>query len=283
MLIALRLLFALALLYGFRQAWANAQTAPETGDLTNAFWLAYCVVVAIANALVWAPFFGARLSEPLTGVITDSTYRERAQVLLRLARWLDRHGWRRLTLGICFLEGIHHPAWPVAFVLGLKNAAPGSWLEKVYAREVFRFDNAHNCLQAYAALQRHGVEPPPHPNAQINLLLRSLAREAKPDPGRLELTAAPQPALKRHPQIRLFESAQPASAPPDPTSPSPPQSEAANSSAQPSAAGADAGSAAGTDRGPLTQVWARLGSWVRRRGASRPSPPPLEGPPPGDA
>ena len=75
MLILLRILFGAGLAYGFRKAWENARVAPDTGDLTNAFYLAFCVIMAIANAVVWAPYFGSRLSDPLTGALTRSLRR----------------------------------------------------------------------------------------------------------------------------------------------------------------------------------------------------------------
>ena len=45
-LIALRILFGAALAYGFSKIWQNEQTAPQTGDLANAFYLALCVILS---------------------------------------------------------------------------------------------------------------------------------------------------------------------------------------------------------------------------------------------
>src|SRR2546423_14204805 len=73
MLILLRILFGAALCYGIQKAWENAQTAPQTGDLANAFYLAGCVIMAVANAVVWAPYFRAKLSDPLAGALPPST------------------------------------------------------------------------------------------------------------------------------------------------------------------------------------------------------------------
>ena len=209
-LIALRIMFGAGLAYGFIKVWQNAQTAPETGDLANAFYLALCVILAMANAVVWAPFFGDSLSEPLTGVITKSTYVDRKNYLLRFVHWLDNRGLRRPTLFFCFLEGIHHPDRPAAFVIGLKNARPGSRLERVYALEVFRFDNARHCMVAYEALRRHGIDPRPHHNAEINLLLVSLEREIKPPPEKITVPPAPPaPPPRRDRRIKLFDLDEP--------------------------------------------------------------------------
>src|SRR5205823_14817380 len=125
-LIALRILFGASLAYAFSKVWQNAQTNPQSGDLVNAFYLALCVILAIANAVVWAPYFGDALSEPLTGVMVRSTYVERPDHLLRLIHWLENRGHRRLTIFLCFLAGDHYPNRPTAFVIGFKYAKPGA-------------------------------------------------------------------------------------------------------------------------------------------------------------
>lgn len=209
-LVALRILFGAALAFGLSQVWQNEQVAPRTGDLANAFYLAVCVVLAMANAVVWAPYFADAVSGPLTGVMTNSTYVDRKNLPLLWIHWLDRRGLRRLTAWFCFLEGIRHPDRPAAFVIGLTNARRGSWLEKVYAREVFRFDNAQNCLLAYEALRRHDIDPRPHHNPEVNMLLMSLEREVRPATEPVPIPPAPPPApLKRDRRIRLFEANQP--------------------------------------------------------------------------
>src|SRR5438445_11066824 len=171
MLMILRVFFGAAFVYGAMQMAENAEKNLETGDLTNAFWVGYCVVVGILNAAVWAPYIGEKISQPITGTITRSTYVEQKNHLLRFIRWLENHGHRRLVVCFCFLEGIRRPWQPAAFLIGLKNARPGSWLEKVYAREVFKFGNAQNCLAAAQVLLRQGIQPGPHRNPEVNLLL----------------------------------------------------------------------------------------------------------------
>ena len=209
-LIALRILFGAGLAFGFSKVWQNAQDAPQSGDLTNAFYLGVCVILAIANAVVWAPYFGDALSEPLTGVMVRSTYVERQDHLLRLIHWLENRGHRRLTIFFCFLEGVHYPNRPTAFVIGLKNARPGSWWEKVYALELFKFDNAQHCMMAYEALRRRGIDPRPHHNPEVNLVLLTLDREVRPAPESIPVPpAALAPPPKRDRRIRLFAMANP--------------------------------------------------------------------------
>jgi len=207
-LVFLRIVLGAGLLYSIGQAYENAREAPQSGDLTNAFWLAVALVLALANAAAWAPFLGARISEPLTGILTEGTCGERKNHLLGLAHWLEARRWRRPTLWVCFLEGVHHPELPAAFVLGLRNSRQGSWLEKVFAREVFRFDNAQHCVEAFHALRRHRIDPRPHPNAAVNQVLISLERQARPEPPIVPLPSAELPApVQRHPDIQLFEGA----------------------------------------------------------------------------
>ena len=216
-LIALRIVFGAALAYGFSQVWQNEQTAPQSGDLANAFYLAACVILALANAVVWAPYFGDRVSAPLAGMMTRGTYADRRNLLLRLIHWLERRRLTRLTRWFCFLEGVHHPERPAAFVIGLKYAAKGSWLEKVYALALFHFDNSQNCLVAYEALRRHRIDPRPHHNPEVNFLLLSLEREVRPEAEPVVVSPAqPAPALKRDRRIRLFDMDEPAADAVDP-------------------------------------------------------------------
>jgi hypothetical protein len=207
MLIILRIVLGYLLLYFIRLAWNSAGSL--TGDVSSAGYLGLCVIIAMANAVVWAPYVGDKLSDPLTSVVTESTYVERTNFLLKLCRWCDDRGLRYLASRLAFLEGIHHPDRPTAFIIGLKNARPGSWLEKVYALEVFRFDNAQNSMHAWHVLKRHGLKPGLHPNPEVNLLLVSLDRSVKPDPAILVVPPAPPPPpLRRNSRIQLFSNSE---------------------------------------------------------------------------
>ena len=207
MLIFWRIVFGAALLYEMTEGARRAVGREEiAGDVTGAFYLAVCVGLGILNALVWAPYLGAKVSGPLTGVITESTYVERTNWVLRALRWLENRGFRRATLGFCFWEAVRHPFGPTAFAVGLQNARPGSWLEKVFAREVFRFNNTQRCVEAFLALKRHGIDPRPHSSQEVNIMLLSLDRPPRPEPTVLPVTLAPTPAKRqRNPRIRLFQ------------------------------------------------------------------------------
>ena len=166
-----------ALLYGFYEV---ARTTPEdlrAGDLTHAFWLAYCVVLGLVSALLWVPVFADRLLGAPTDGTRDTGLADPPGRLLGLIRRLDARGSRRLARWLCFLEGVRHPWRPAPFVIGMKNARPGSWLEVVYAREVYRFTNVDNCVRAYQVLRRHGRAPGPHPRDEVNRLTSALEEE----------------------------------------------------------------------------------------------------------
>lgn len=203
-----RIAFPAALLYVVKLARDNALAAPDTGDLLNAAYVGLSVILAIGTAIAWTPFFGARLADPLTGVYTEGEYRESRRPLLRLIRVAEQRGQHQRAAWLCFLEGINRPWQPTAFVIGLRNARPGSWLEKVFAKEVYRFENAQNCLAAYKALERRGVKVRPHPRAEVNRLIQEHQRRPSTVAETLPLSPAPPPPPPaRNPRIRLFEAA----------------------------------------------------------------------------
>jgi hypothetical protein len=208
MLILLRIIFTGTFLYCVVQARDNARDNLVAGDLTNAFWVGAGVITAIACAIVWAPYLGAKVADPLTGGMISSSTAERKNWLLQLIRWLDKKEKApALVRWLCFIEGVRAPWLPTAFNLGLRNAKPDSWLEKVYAREVFKFNNAGNCLRAFEALRRHGIDPRPHSSPDVNTVLLSLDRAPAPEPAIMEVPPAPPPPpLKRDDRIKIGTS-----------------------------------------------------------------------------
>jgi hypothetical protein len=207
MLIILRIILGAALIYVVAQAVQSAPSTHGAGDTTGAAYLAVCVILGLLNAIVWAPYLGEKISGPIAGTITNSTYVERLNPVLRLIQWLDSRGKSRPTRWLCFLEGIRHPSMPTAFVLGLKHAKPGSWLEKVYAREVYRFNNVQNCVHASAVLKAHGIDPGPHSSQSVNMVLMSTDRAERPEPRNLAVPPPTEPPpLKRNPGIKTFKS-----------------------------------------------------------------------------
>jgi hypothetical protein len=205
MLILLRIIFTGLFIYCIAQARENAETNLAAGDLDNAFWVASGVICAIAAAIVWAPYLGAKVADPLTGGMVQTPPADRKNLVMWMVRWLaKRDKYPGVIRWLCFVEGVRAPWLPTGFVVGLEHAKEGSWLEKVYAREVFRFNNAENCIKAFKALMRHGIDPRPHPNPDVNLVLLSLERSVAPEPDKLEVPSAPPPPpLDRDRRIRI--------------------------------------------------------------------------------
>jgi hypothetical protein len=127
---------------------------------------------------------------------------------MRLIRGCERRRWRRCVVALCFLEGVRHPRLPAQFIIGMHHARPGSWLEKVFAREVYKFSNVANAARAREILRlRHDDDPGPHRRIEVNLALLSDERAPRPDPEIVAVPAAsPPPPLARNERIRLFSS-----------------------------------------------------------------------------
>lgn len=208
MLALLRLVFGFALFSVFAKAIEVAGPMPTTEGTTDAGYLALAVVLGIANAVVWAPLVGRWMADPLTGAFTTGHPEDLRNRVVQFVHKLGARGWRRAALLFAFLEGVRHPDLPAAFVLGLKHAQPGSWLEGVFAREVWRFDHAENCLRAWKILRQRGGDPGAHRRAEVNLLILSQTREKGPDPEALKVTPAPPAeAPRRNLRIQLFDGA----------------------------------------------------------------------------
>ena len=205
MLVILRIIFTGLFLYCVVQARENARDNLVGGDLANAFWVGCGVLAAIASAIVWAPYLGGKIADPLAGGMVNSASAARKNWLLQLIRWLDKKEKSpALIRYLCFVEGVRAPWLPTAFFLGLEHSKPGSWMEKIYAKEVFKFNNAENCLKAFAALQRHGIDPRPHHNPDVNVVLVSLDRGPAPEPDIMPVPPSPPPPpLQRDGRIRI--------------------------------------------------------------------------------
>ncbi len=215
MLALLRIVFGFALFSVFAKAVRLAGPDPQTEGTTDAGYLAVAVAIGILNAIVWAPWVGRLMSDPLTGAFTTGHPGDMTNRGLQFAHKLALRRWRRSALFFAFLEGVRNPDLPGAFVLGLTHSRSGSWLEKVFAREVWRFDNAANCLRAWKVLRDRGIEPKLHLRPEVNLLIQGQTRVVPPPPLPMAVPkAAAPPAPKRNERIQLFQSAVPSAASP---------------------------------------------------------------------
>jgi hypothetical protein len=208
------MLFLLRLIFTGLFGWLLWRAARDAGgnldaDVTNAANFAAAIVVGFVAALTWAPLLGETVAGPLTGTLTDGAVSEDVTRLIRFARRCEARGWRRFTVLLCFVEAVLHPKLPAAFVLGMNNARPGSWFEKAFAKEVFRFHNLANCLRAHDILKlRHDIDPGAHVLPEVNLALIAHRREARPPAEIVPVPVAPAaPPLARNLRIKLFASA----------------------------------------------------------------------------
>src|SRR5215467_3351332 len=176
MLVFIRIPVTILLVYLFSKALVRYSELTG-GDII--MLLAYGLFGAIFLAIVWAPVIGEKLSDPLTSTITrETSLPPQTNSVVQAISYLQRRGCHRLALLLVFIEGIRHPKLPQAALLGLRSARPGSFLEKCFAKEVYRFNNIQNCLYAYKILkERHGVTLPAHRQPEVNLALLNLNRK----------------------------------------------------------------------------------------------------------
>jgi hypothetical protein len=207
-LLLLRILLTGAFLYLLGLA-ARDSSANLDQDVLNAGRFALAIAIGFAAALTWAPLLGESIAGPVTGLMTDGSVSDDNSWLIRLARQWEARGRRRGTVFLCFLEGVRRPNLPAAFVLGMHNALPGSWLEKMFALEVWRFNNIANSLKAHEILTlRHDHELSLHPVPEVNLALWANLREPAPEPENIPVPpAGPPPPLQRNSRIHLFAGA----------------------------------------------------------------------------
>jgi hypothetical protein len=206
MLIILRILITGALVYVFDQMKEQGSGTHISGDLTQAFYMGIVLVLAILMAAVWAPYLGEKIANPITGEMTCGSYSLHRRWLPRMIQWFDTHRWKRMALICCILEGLDNPDFQVPFITGLRQTRPGSWWEKVFALEVFRFSNAQNSLKAADILRdRHQIVLNEHDQASIMMALRKRERIAAPPRTPKPLPKAPLTEKpKRNQRIRLF-------------------------------------------------------------------------------
>ena len=188
---------------------SSESSANLNNDVTNAGWFALAVVAGFAASLTWAPMLGEMVAGPITGLMKDGSPSQMNSWLIGLIRRCEARGWRRATVGLCFVEAVLRPNLPAAFIMGMNNARPCSWLERVFAQEVWRFNHVGNCVRAHDILSlRHDRRPAVHPVPEVNLALLAHLRVPPPDAEIIAVPPAPPPPpLKRRSNIRLFPGA----------------------------------------------------------------------------
>lgn len=176
------------------------------GGVEGLSYMAMALILGVATAVVWAPYFGERIAAPLTSALTNTEVTEMENETLKGIQSLSIHGWRRLAAWLCLVQCIRHPKLSAPAWMGLENSPEGSWLQKEFAWRVYGFTHPHRCVEAWKVLLRHGIKPPPHHEPTIVMFLK--AHEPKPEKEQVpvELEAAPpSEALPRDARIQLFE------------------------------------------------------------------------------
>ncbi|MBX3732814.1 MAG: hypothetical protein KF791_09475 [Verrucomicrobiae bacterium] len=213
MLVLLRIVLTTTFVLVLHRA-SEESSANLNNDVTNAGWFALAVVAGFAASLTWAPLLGEMVAGPVTGLMKDGSPSTANSWLISWARHAGARGWRRTALVLAFADGVLRPHLPAAFVLGMNNARPCSRLERLFAREVWKFNHIGNCIRAHDILAlRHDCRPSVHPVPEVNLALLAHLREPPPDALPVTLQPAPPPPpLQRRRSIRLFGSADRAAA-----------------------------------------------------------------------
>ena len=206
----MKLLFVrlpLTLLYG----WFLYRALTTDSELSSGQFIGltlYALLGAVFISTLWAPVIGERISDPLTGTLTQETsLPPDSNALVRWIRYFQRKGFHRVALLLVFVEGIRHPDLPQPALLGLRSVREGSFLERVFAFEVYRYNNIQNCLHAHKILtERHNTVPPLHKHPEVNLAIMNLNREPHREPVKFQVKTPEEkpPPPPRNPRIRLF-------------------------------------------------------------------------------
>jgi hypothetical protein len=207
MLVLFRIASTVTFIWLLLQLRGGGSTAES--EVANAGWLAAAVIAGIATACTWAPWAGEWVASPMTDLLTDGTVIADRNWIMRGAHYAVRRRWRRLALALCFVEGVRYPDLPGAFVIGLRQCLPGSWLERLFAKRVFLFNNVLHCVYAADILKlRHDHDPGRHPSIEVNLALLSTEPSNRPEAPRIPLPSAPPPEPPpRNHRIQLFRGA----------------------------------------------------------------------------
>ncbi len=193
------MLFLCRLVFGGCMIWSihlaiqlsnrtNMQRAelPEIG-----FSMAVLLVLALLNAIVWAPYIGAKIADPIAGMFTRSSFSwHRSKIYKHILR-LEHKKKYKTAAWTAYFYGLMRPNEPEVFYSGMQNSVPSSYLQKYFAEKVYQFLNARRCLEAYTILKSLGWEPVRHREQSINRLIMVHFSQKRERPSKLELLSAP--------------------------------------------------------------------------------------------
>ena len=188
----LRLLVTSAWFGCFFMAFRAAGTT--NGDMAAIGYMMIGIFLGIAMSAVWTPVIAEFLCGSLD-VLDECTYIERRSRLNKAIDWASRNKYFPLLVFLCLVKGFLRPELPSAFIKGLKHSKPGSWAQKMFARRVYRFNNAHNSLQAAKVLEEHGEKPAGHHNPEVIIFLMEEEKKRKMDKTQRIRVIPPEPRL----------------------------------------------------------------------------------------
>jgi endonuclease YncB( thermonuclease family) len=103
MLVLLRIIFGAALIYVVKLAHDSAQATGTGGLIDSVFYIVGVFGLAVANAAVWAPYFGSRVADAMSGdgaPVTDSPKKKTG--FARVVSWVVRFGGVAVLAGLAF-------------------------------------------------------------------------------------------------------------------------------------------------------------------------------------
>lgn len=192
MLILLRILVTGSWFGCFIMAARCAGTT--SGDLAALGYMVIGILLSIAMSAVWTPWLADFLCGSLN-VLDDCTYIESKSRLNSMIDWASRRRLYSFVVLLCLLKGYLRPELPSTFLRGLKHSKSGSWLQRIFARRVYRFNNSQNSLRAAKVLQEQGENPGMHQNPEVVLLMLQEKRKKLEKTQRIRIPAPRRPLL----------------------------------------------------------------------------------------
>lgn len=179
----------------------NMQRAdfPEIG-----FSMAVLLVLGLLNAIVWTPYIGAKIADPISGMFTRSSFSWNRSKIYKYILKLESRNKYKTAAWVAYFYGFRRPNEPEIFYSGMRNAMPDSYLQKYFAQRVYHFLNARRCLEAYSILKSLGWEPARHREQSINRLIMVHFAEKKQELPKFQIPNIPPPSeLVRNTNITL--------------------------------------------------------------------------------
>ncbi len=176
-----RWLFLVGAPLGFGYFLSKAAAAADAVDLDlfSAFvYLLMAVPLGLGVAAAYSSAIAEWIGESVWMRHPESPGHDHPHWLAASTGWLEQQGWRWL----CFLAVWFRcfSAWSILHQRGLRAVRKGGRLERFFARRLYRLDNALDALRAAEVLVRHGIEPPPHSDAQVQLFIRRAGLPGRP-------------------------------------------------------------------------------------------------------